>query len=231
MKMDRVLLVLVSVTIVMQGMLLYQQHTRQVQPASPDADAIQDAPAGSSLDVSALPSKGKSAAKVVLIEFSDYECPFCARHAATVEPELQKQFVDSGKIRYVFANNPLSFHPDAQLLATAAICAGEQGSYWEMHDAIFAQQLKSKSEVLAAAGTLKLDAPKFAQCLDSSREAGQRIEQDTKEAEKLKLDGTPGFALGISDGSGHVHIKKLISGAQPFDVFQKAIQQVATETF
>jgi protein-disulfide isomerase len=225
MKLDRILLVLVLIIVVTQGMLLFRQY-REQEPAAADSDAVQDVPAGTIVDLNGLPVRGSSDASVVLVEFSDYECPFCARHANTVEPELKKQFVDSGKIRYAFANNPLSFHPEAKLLATAAICAGEQGKYWEMHDQLFAKLPKTRAEIAAAAEPLTIDSARLSSCIDNDSSAARRIDGEAKEAERLRMDGTPGFALGVADRSGHVRIRKLINGAQPLEVFRKAIAEV-----
>jgi protein-disulfide isomerase len=160
------------------------------------------------------------------VEFSDYECPFCARHAATVGQELQKQFVDAGKVRYAFANNPLSFHPHATMLATSAICGGEQGRYWEMHDVLFADRPRNRVEILASADAAKLDRTRFTKCLDE-RHGADRIASDSEEADRLHLGGTPGFALGVADGADRVHVKILIDGAQPLETFSTAIKGLA----
>jgi protein-disulfide isomerase len=229
MKTDRILLVMLLVTIAMQAAILVRQQRQPSPPRASVADgepAVRAAAPGVVLDIASLPTKGSNLAKVVIVEFSDYECPFCARHAATVGQELQKQFIDAGKIRYVFANNPLSFHPHAELLATSAICGGEQGHYWEMHDVIFADRPRTKDEVLASADAVKLDRTRFTKCLDE-RHGADRIAKDSEEADHLNLAGTPGFAVGIVDGTNRVRVKILIDGAQPLEVFRGAIKGLA----
>src|SRR5690606_19329787 len=94
--------------------------------------------AATAIELDGAPERGSAAAPLVLVEFSDYQCPFCRRHAQQVLPELLKHYVDAGRVRYVMKQFPLvSLHPQAELAARAALCAGDQGDYWEMHDALF----------------------------------------------------------------------------------------------
>ena len=234
MNTNRVLLVLVSLTVAMQGTLVYQQYRRsarssQTQVAPAETPAVQNAQQDISIDLTPLPIKGRKDARVVLVEFSDYQCPFCARHTATVEPDLETQFVASGKIRYAFANNPLPFHLNAKPLATAAICAGDQGNYWEMHDRLFAKQPKTMDEVESIVQSLKLDVAQFKRCRDSSPEPDKRIDSDRQKAQELRMNFTPGFAIGIADNAGRLSVKKLISGAQPIEVFSRTLNELLAE--
>src|SRR5262249_48884223 len=134
-----VLIVLVAITGVMQGIALYQQQRRVVVSTRTTAQPVRDAPAGTTIDTVGLPSEGSKQAKVALVEFSDYECPFCSRYSTGAGTELRTEYVKTGKLVHVFVNNPLPVHPAATLLATSAICAGAQGRYWEMHDLLFSE--------------------------------------------------------------------------------------------
>jgi len=225
MKLTNVILVMVGLTLMMQGALLYQQF-RGSSSAAPN---VVDVTEGVVLDITPLPVKGSTKAKVVMVEFSDYECPFCAKHATGVGQDIDKEFIATGKLRQAFANNPLRSHRNAKLLALAAICAGEQNRYWEMHDALFSETPSTKDEIIALAENLSVDSDPFQSCLENSVEPTKRIDEDTKKAQELAFKGTPAFAIGIVDEQGRIEIKKFIMGAAPLHVFEKAINEALTK--
>ncbi len=178
-----------------------------------------------SLNVSKDPTKGSADAKVTLIEFTDYQCPYCARHIRAVLPQLTKAFIDTGKIRYVLRDFPLTaIHKQAAKAHEAAHCAGEQGKYWEMHDQIFAHQKALQADKLAGyaktAGVT--DGPAFQACVDSGKYAEQ-TKASVAEGSKAGVRGTPSFLLGRTEADGTVKATKLIRGAQPYSVFQQQI--------
>jgi protein-disulfide isomerase len=226
--MNRLVMPLLMLTVIMQGALLYKQYFHSAQPAA--SDGVRNAPSNAVLDLADTPTKGNKEAKVVLVEFSDYECPFCQRHANTVGKQLDETFVSTGKVRYVFVNNPLSIHSNAKLLATAAICAGKQDYYWQMHDDLFATKPKAKPEIMEIAQMLGLNADVFSECLDASSDAERTIARDIKVSQDFSLTGTPAFAVGQLGSDGRVHVEKFIVGAMPFDIFEKALNKVLTES-
>jgi protein-disulfide isomerase len=173
--------------------------------------------------------KGENTALVTLVEFSDYQCPFCKRHATTVMPELAKSYIDNGKLRFVMREMPIpSLHPRAEPAAVAVLCAGDQGNYWGMHDALFNDQKANKDEDFKAmANTLGLDATAYDTCLTSKKFDAQ-IKADQAEGQKLGISGTPSFVLGLTDPKDPsiVHLSKFIRGAQPFATFSAAIDDL-----
>jgi protein-disulfide isomerase len=176
------------------------------------------------------PSKGGAEAKAVIVEFSDFQCPFCARHATTVFPKLMEKFVDSGQARYLFANNPLSTHSNAKWLARLAMCAGEQGRFWEMHDRLFKFKPDSHDAAVALADDIPLNGSVLESCANEDNLAQDRIiERDQELAQRLRLVGTPGFAVGRVDNDGRVHVRKLIKGAMPVGVFDKVLAEFVKE--
>jgi protein-disulfide isomerase len=219
---NRIVIVLIAFTVAMQAAILYRQHG-EVQ--GPTKQTIRNAADGTVMDLAGLPSKGSSIAKVALVEFSDYECPYCGRHANGTAQELERAFVTTGKLMQVFANNPLAMHANAKFLATVAICAGQQKNYWEMHDRLFKVQPKSKEDVEKIVAQLPLDAERLQRCVDHDSDAKEQIARDSEVASKFQLTGTPGFALGRLDGHGRLVVDKFITGAQPFAVFEKAINE------
>lgn len=157
-----------------------------------------------------VPCFGPKDAKVTIVEFSDFQCPYCGR----VEPTIKKiKETYKNDVRFCFRQNPLSFHKDAHLAATASMAAGEQGKFWEMHDKMYANQRQIKRPDLEKyAQELGLNMSKFKAALDNNAFDAQ-IAQDQKEAMKLGSRGTPGFFInGLK-----------VSGAQPFARFKSVI--------
>lgn len=187
---------------------------------------VQDAPTNTILDTEGMPSLGSGDAPIVLVEFSDFECPFCKRHARGVMSLLRDDLVVTGRLRYVIANLPLAKHKNATALAKAAICAGEQGRYWELHDALFASD-GSPDDWSSIAERLGLKRRELSSCVTTSTRAQSRINQDTKEARRLGVHLTPSFIVGQPISATRIKVEKLINGAQPVDVFASTIAAVA----
>lgn len=178
------------------------------------------------LDVGNNPSQGEATAKLTLIEFSDYQCPFCGRHARDTAPQIDKEYVTTGKLRHVFLDYPLeAIHKFAFKAAEAANCAGEQGKYWEMNHRLFENQ--NKLEPLTPyAEAIGLDVPKFEECLNSGRQAAA-IRQNMAEAQKAGVTGTPTFFLAYTDPkSSKIKTVRRLTGAQPYAAFKAEIDKL-----
>jgi protein-disulfide isomerase len=169
-------------------------------------------------------SLGRDDAPLTLIEFADYQCPFCGRFHSDTFADLKKNYIDTGKVRFVSRDLPLSFHPNALNAAEAARCAGEQGKFWEMRDKLIANaEDLSKPAILKYAQALSLDMGKFSPCLEKEAHKDE-IQKDLADASSAQISGTPTFVLGKTTNdnfSGTV-----IAGAQPYSVFQVAIQNL-----
>ena len=141
-------------------------------------------------------------------------------------PQLEKDYIDTGKMKHVFMDFPLAMHSHAQKAAEAADCAGDQGKFWEMHDKLFAnQQALGQEGLLKNAEALGLDMPKFKECLDTGKYA-EGIKKQMAEGQKAGITGTPAFLLGYSEPDGKVKATKKISGAQPYASFKSAIDEM-----
>jgi len=141
--------------------------------------------------------------------------------------QIEKDYIDTGKIRYFFLDFPLSFHKMAFKAAEAEDCAGEQGKFWEMHDTLFEnQKALNPEDLLKYAEKIGLDMPKFKECLDSGKYA-EEIKKDTAEGQKAGLTGTPSSLLGWvqADGKSVKAVKKIV-GAQPYAAFKEAIDSL-----
>jgi protein-disulfide isomerase len=156
------------------------------------------------------PSKGPQDAPVTIVEFSDFQCPFCSRAKATADQVVANY---AGKVRLVFRDYPLPFHEKAQKAAEAGKCAEEQQRFWEMHDWMFANQDKLEiADIKAAARELGVEGPRFDQCLDSGRMAI-----------KVQLDGDAGKEAGVSGTPAFFINGRMLSGAQPLEKFREII--------
>lgn len=174
------------------------------------------------------PFKGAPDARVTLVEFTDYQCPFCARHQRETVPRLQEAYIKTGKLKYVVRDFPLeSIHPAAAKAAEAAHCASEGGKFWEMHERLLANaKALGPDDLVQHAQALGLDSQAFTACLESGKYA-TRVRQAQAEGERAGVRGTPSFFLGLTEPNGEkITAVTTIRGAQPFAKFQEAIEKL-----
>jgi protein-disulfide isomerase len=169
--------------------------------------------------------RGNPKARLTMIEYTDFECPFCARYARDSYPQLIREYVDTGRVRYLVRHLPLeSIHPEARGAAQAAECARQQGKFWEMHDRLFANpQALGRAELDRAAEALGLAMPAFRQCVDSPATA-ELVSRDLEEALRAGITATPSFIIGTTEPDGSVRALRRLSGAQPYATFKAALE-------
>ena len=187
-------------------------------PAPPSEEVV---------NIEGAPFKGQSNATVTLVDFTDYQCPFCGRYFRDTYPELERDFIKTGKVKYVLRDLPLEvLHPLALKAAEATHCAGEQGKYWEMHDQLFTNQRElTRPDLSKHAQALGLNIAAFDQCLDIGKSTA-RIRKDLEEAQDLNVGGTPTFFVGLTDPSKPEVKGMRIEGALPYPVFKDAIERL-----
>ena len=170
------------------------------------------------------PMLGSADAKVLIIEFGDYQCPSCRMFWHDVEPRLKKEYIDTGKAKLVFRDFPIvQIHPEALLASMAVDCAGEQNKYWEYHDKVFREQYNKGDDLVrfkAAdlkkwAKDTKLDQAKFDQCLDSEKYKSEVL-KDKADGDAVSVQGTPTFFIN----------GRVIGGAQPYPAFKTLIDDL-----
>jgi protein-disulfide isomerase len=164
------------------------------------------------------PILGDANAPVTIVEFSDFQCPFCASFFNETLPQLQKDYIDTGKAKLIYKNLPITnIHPYAERAAEAAECAEKQGKFWEYHDTLFKNQQTWASENATAifkkyASNLGLNATEFDNCLDSNKYSSE-ISKDLQDGQNAGVTGTPTFFInGIR-----------VVGAQPYSIFKQTI--------
>jgi protein-disulfide isomerase len=169
-------------------------------------------------------TRGSSTAPVVVIEWSDYECPFCSKAERETLPKLDELFIHPGKVQLVFRHLPLEqIHRRAATAAQAALCAGADGRFWEMHAALFAAPDRLDEEsLLKRARDLRIDEAQFLTCVSGPRDS--RLVSDLETAKSLRLTATPVFLVGVRRPDGRVDVAKIVSGARPINEFIEAIE-------
>jgi len=203
--------------------LLEKQQTLPAQAPAPSAAA----PQHMSMMVSkGWYSLGPEDAPLTLIEFTDYECPFCRNFQSKTFAELKKNYIDTGKLHFINYDLPLDFHAHALVAAEAVRCAGDQGKFWEMRDALINTSDLSRDAIVRQAQTLSLDAVAFRTCLDTEKYKSE-IQKDQADAASMQISGTPTFILGRV--TNHLLSGDVIVGAQPYESFENAIKQQLTK--
>ncbi|MFH1728187.1 MAG: DsbA family protein [Pseudomonadota bacterium] len=188
-------------------------NIKEAQAAQPR----QQAPSAPSIDMTTLTDddafKGNKNAPVTIVEWSDFECPFCTRFYQQTLGQIKKEYINTGKVKFIYRDFPLGFHANAQKSAEAAECAGEQGKFWEMHDKLFEEGVSGGLDSFKQfAVDIGLNAAKFNECLDSGKMASE-VAKDMQDGQAVGISGTPGFIIN----------GQKIVGAQPFEAFKQII--------
>ena len=199
--------------IIIAGAVIYSTGERQIvqnnQPAKLVAPTVDD-------DV----ILGEADAPVTIIEFGDYECPYCEVFYKETEEQIRRKYIETGKVKMVYRDFPLDKHPSAMPAALAAQCAGDQGKYWAYHDALFDRQAQlATMDYTALAKELGLNEKTFKSCLDS-RKYENEVKKDYQDGVRAGVKGTPAFFInGI-----------FIEGAYPYEDFEKVIEAALAKT-
>jgi protein-disulfide isomerase len=190
--------------------------------SGPQAPARAAAPTRAKVSTRGRPALGSDYAPVTVVEFADYQCPFCERFFSTTLPTLKKEYIDTGKVRLVMKDLPLLMHSSAKPAALAAQCATEQGKFWAMHDSLFKGKGQLKDEnIKRYAKDIGLDADRFDDCLRSNR-YDAAISAEITEANGQGITGTPTFVVGLT--TGDVIEGDILNGAQPIEAFRSQLE-------
>jgi protein-disulfide isomerase len=191
-------------------------------PESPAAQVVTNV----ALDVEGRPFLGQEKAKVTMVEFSDYQCPFCRNFESNTFPRIEREYIDAGKLKYYSLNFPLKGHQSAEIAARAALCANDQGKFWEMHDSLFSGHSLTRDSLVKMSQELRMDDAGFQECLDMKGH-WEEVAQDSASGEKAGVHGIPCFFLGITNPKDNkVQVLRLVSGAKPFDQFKEVLDEL-----
>lgn len=197
----------------------------KIEKRSPSPVRPPSRPTTATIDVKEPgPILGDVNAPVTVVEFTDYQCPFCKRFLQNTFPVLKRDFIDSGKVRWIVRDLPLAFHPNARKAAQASYCAAEQDKFWIMRDSLFRNNAKLEVENLRTyAKELELDMKAFNSCLDSERHL-DTIDDYASIAKGLRLTGTPSFIIGKT--TSNKLNGQVVIGAQAPAIFSASINKL-----
>jgi protein-disulfide isomerase len=178
------------------------------------------------INIKGASSRGSDRAVVALVEFTDYECPFCIRHYTQTMPRIDSTYVQTGRLLYVFQDFPVdALHPAAIKAHEAGRCAADQGRFWEMHATLFSPAGSHTPELLekrASDAGLKMEA--YRECVSTGRYT-DAVKRSVKNGQALGIQGTPSFVIGVRDpATDEVRVLQAFSGAHPFEYFARAIE-------
>jgi protein-disulfide isomerase len=193
-------------------------HRVAVRPSAP--------PPPESVNLDENRALGSADATVAIVEFSDYQCPYCERFFSQTFSKLEEDYIETGKVRFYFRDFPLTqIHPQAKSAAIAANCAGRQGGYWKMHHELFTNQAELGPELYKElAQKLQLDVPEFETCLAAPDES-QKVDDDLAYGQTLTVQGTPHYFVGRVQDGQLVNILR-VNGAQPYELFSKVLESM-----
>ena len=196
---------------------------RRAAPTSPQASV--------DLDLTGVSVLGSDEAPVTIVEFSDFECPYCAQHFERVMPRIKKELVDTGKARYAFVNMPLPMHENAFFYSEAALCAGEQGKFWEMHDLLFQEQQVMSRDSLADLGRrLGLEESGYRDCL-VGRAFQKQVSDEFDLGFAAGLQATPSFYVGRTNPESNViRGERHLRGIRSFADFERVVDQLSSNS-
>jgi protein-disulfide isomerase len=176
------------------------------------------------LALDSVPTLGSQRARVAMLIFSDFECPFCARLAVEVMPVLKREYADTGKARFAFRHLPLPAHSRATRAAESAECARRQGRFWAMHDSLFEPPMRlGEPELATHARKAGLDLGEFDRCMTGA--AASHVAADLSIAQDLGLMVTPTVIIGVVGEDGTVQALEVITGARPAKEFRSALDR------
>jgi protein-disulfide isomerase len=204
--------------------LLEQMQKQGVAEAAKTPARVPSGPASLKLAPS-RPALGSEHSPVTVVEFADYQCPYWHRFQSDIFLELKSKYIDTGKVRFITRNLPLDIHPGAKKAALVSLCAGEQGKYWDIRNALAERSAALNAAALSQiAADAHLDPRKFTACVDSGK-YNPEIAHDLADAASIGVNGTPSFIIGRVNDSNNVVTGTVIRGALPIASFTNAIDE------
>jgi len=204
-----------------------KEEVKSLKEAMSQPSRAQAKPSAGPIDIKDSPFIGENSAQIAIIEFSDYQCPYCRRHYKQTMPQIAKNYVETGKVKYVMKQFPLDFHAKARGASVAALCVEKlkPGRYFKAHESIFdGETALSESGYLALADSLDISQTQYKSCLGDPK-MSQIVDRDMTQGQSVGVSGTPAFLVGkIEDGK--LVDGQLITGARPFSSFSSVLDRL-----
>jgi protein-disulfide isomerase len=204
---------------IINKLMLQNQPQRQPDPVVKDVE----------FEISNNSVMGSNSARLIMVQFSDYSCSHCAFFTKVTLPDIQKNYIDTGKIRFVVIDYPFPGNLPAVTAAEAAHCASDQGKFWEMHEEIMFDQAKIE-DINGIASSINLDMTDFKVCMEIKKYA-DAVLKNVALADKLAIPTVPGFIIGVVDPNNPKKVKGIsyIRGAKPYDIFKEEIEKALAD--
>ena len=200
------------------------RQIRQLLEKQQAKQPAEEQPVRARLNLDGFQMLGKKDAPLTIVEFTDYQCPYCRQFHVTTYAELKKNYIDTGKVRFYSRDLPLDFHENAMRAAQAARCAADQGKFWQLRDIMGANPDKlDMPNLVGSAAGLKMDVAAFRSCVESEKYKNA-IQTDVMEAMKIGANGTPTFVVGKSTADGVDG--ELVVGALPYPAFDQKLKEI-----
>ncbi len=209
--------VVASVAMVLAAGSILWAFFRAPSPSARPRPAVPTAP----LSLDGAPILGSRQAPLAIVEFSDFQCPFCGRFSSTILPDLKKRYIDTGEVRLAFRHLPLPIHQHALAAARAADCAAQRGAFWPAHDQLFAAPALNDAAIHDAAAAAGVTDAQISACLAGG---ASQVDRDLALATSLKISSTPTFLVGVVEADGQMRVTAVLEGARPVDQFDDAIR-------
>ena len=226
MRLEKLLLTMIAVmsaSLVLQIATLYHVVVSDGSQAALPMERLLEVPSDP-LYLGSVPIRGDALVQVVIVEFIDYECPYCVAYTKDVYPHLLMEYVDAGRVRYASVNLPLDIHPTARNIAEMAVCADAQGAFWPVHDALLLRDDAPPIDVsIEAIDESGADAMAFLHCVEADL-AVPVLEEQAETAAILEISATPRFLVGTLDVHDIFLPRFLIVGVQPLSVVEAGIE-------
>jgi protein-disulfide isomerase len=205
--------------------LSIRSNSRRTQPES--ASVAQAAVAMDAITMVTRTASRNGQPRLAIVEFSDFECPFCGQYARETWQDVNRELIQSGQITYVFRHFPLTtIHARALAASEAAECAGEQGHFWEMHRQLFSHQdALNRTDLIRYAAEVGLNLSRFHSCLADDA-VKRRIREDQSEGRRLGVTSTPTLLFGEIQSNGSIKLSRKLTSAQPFDLLKRSLESV-----
>ena len=218
-----------SIAMLVASVIMVSAALVKRKPDSPSLGsvAVRPEPPIPSQPISLLQARflSSNAARVVVVEYSDFQCPYCGQFARETLPRIDENYLRPGRVSFAFRELPLTMHPLARKAAEGAECAARQGKLKEMHDSLFADQAHiGPADIIRRAKSLGLNAPAFETCFMG--QASRIIDTDVASAEELQITGTPMFLFGIREPDGTMRVTNRLTGARPYQEMQALLDQL-----
>jgi protein-disulfide isomerase len=215
-----------TVAVIGAAVAILWQGSGPPRAGSPTGPSSRPFPIGKSLSLESVPILGSRDAAVVIVEFADFQCPYCVRFARQVLPRIREKYIDRGRLALAFRHLPSERHPYARQAGVVAECARREGRFWPLYDSLFALDQMTSASLDQAASAIGVTRSSLEHCRSDG--AVERVDADVAVARSLQIGSTPTFLIGARARDGTVTVQDVVVGARDIEHFARVIDAYAS---